>query len=106
MLGALAFFLAMSRSAPAKTLLPLMVYTVFYVVTNAVGATVLAIPVVRLFWAFMFQGLDERWLDFGDSFGYWFMIWGPLYISTYAALRFSTKLRRPAYLFASFLRDR
>jgi len=92
--------------APRPLLAPLVVYIGFYVVTSAVGASVLAFPAVRSLWALMFPGMDQSWLDFGDTFGYWFMIWGPLLISSLVALASFGALRRPAFRVSQYFRAR
>jgi hypothetical protein len=92
--------------APQPLQPPLLVYIAFYVITSAVGASVLAFPSVRSVWALMFPGMDQGWLDFGDTFGYWFMIWGPLLISCLVALSCYSALRRPAYYVSHYFRAR
>jgi hypothetical protein len=52
----------------------------------------------------MFPGMDQRWLDFGDTPGYWFMVWGPLFITTAAAARSYGAMRRPALACARLMR--
>ncbi len=102
----LAFFLGMLRYAPRPILPPLIIFTVFYVITSALGATALAFPDIRDFWALMFPGLDQSWLDFGDRPGYWFIIWGPLFITTLVAARSYRWLRKPALACARVMRAR
>ncbi len=105
-LVALAFAIVQARRAPRALAIPLMVFTATYVITSALGATALASPDIRELWALMFPGMDQRWLDFGNTFGYWFMVWGPLFITTLAAVYSYRFMRRPALACAKVFRAR
>ena len=52
----------------------------------------------------MFPRMDARWMDFGEGLDYWFMVWGPLVVSTIAAaIYFYPRVRRPILIIARTL---
>ncbi|HEX4389511.1 MAG TPA: hypothetical protein VH109_12875 [Steroidobacteraceae bacterium] len=93
-------------TSPRPLLAPLIVYLGFYLATSVVGATALAFRDIRLLWSLMYPGLDERWMDFGNTFGYWFMVWGPLLVSTLVARASYAALRRAAFRVSGYFRER
>ena len=62
--------------------------------TTAIGATVLAVPVIRDLWAATYPTMDSKWITPGDSWGYWLMVWAPLPVSGAAAWWFYPRVRR------------
>jgi hypothetical protein len=103
--GALLFaWFAVSR-VPHDVRLPLNVFLIFYVLTTAIGATLLSVPVIRELWTLTFPNLDASWLDPAQSWGYWFMVWGPLIVTPLASTWFYARVRAPV-VFASRLLER
>jgi len=98
-------YLAVSR-APHHVRLPLTVFITFYVLTTAIGATLLSVPLIRDLWAFTFPTMDARWLAPAESWGYWFMVWAPLIVTTVSAVWFYPRLRAPAVAAARLLEQR
>lgn len=84
----------------------MFVFNGMYVLTTAIGATILTWPPIREFWALMFPTMDERWLTPGEDWGYWFVLWGPLIATNVAALVAYRHLRKPAVVGARMLRAR
>ncbi len=86
--------------SPQHLKLPLHVFIWFYVLTTALGATLLSVPLIRQLWALTFSNMDSRWLAPGESWGYWFTVWGPLVFTSSAAAWFYPRLRVPAVIAA------
>ncbi|HET9330296.1 MAG TPA: hypothetical protein VFO23_07200 [Steroidobacteraceae bacterium] len=98
-----AALLVRRAAAPLQT--PLVVFIVFYVLTTAIGATVLAVPLVRDLWTATYPTMDTAWITPGDSWGYWFLVWGPLPVIALAADWCYPRLRMPV-LFVARLAQR
>jgi hypothetical protein len=94
------------RRAPAPLRTPLGVFIVFYVLTTCIGATILAVPLIRDLWAATYPTMDSKWITPGDSWGYWFMVWGPVPVTGAAALWFYPLMRKPATLARRWLGSR
>jgi hypothetical protein len=92
--------------APKPLRVPMTVFNGMYVLTTAIGATVLTLPTVRNAWALMFPTMDERWLTPGANWGYWFVVWAPVIVTNAAALGIYRYLRTPAVVGARLLRAR
>lgn len=103
---ALACAIAMIWRAPSPLRVPMVVFNGIYVLTTAIGATILTFPSVRSVWALMFPSMDERWLTPGADWGYWFELWGPLIITNLAAVWAYGLVRKPAVIGARLLRAR
>jgi len=103
--GSLYAYFAVRR-APQDLRLPLQVFLWFYVVTTAIGATLLAVPLIRELWAFTFPSMDTRWLAPEEGGGYWFMVWAPLVVTPPAAAWCYPRLRTPAVLAARLFAQR
>lgn len=84
----------------------MVVFNGIYVLTTAIGATILTWPSVRGVWALMFPSMDERWLTPGADWGYWFELWGPLVITNLAAVWAYSYVRKPAIVAARLVRAR
>lgn len=84
--------------SPRELRIPLYVFNILYLVTTAIGATVLTLPTLRDFWALLIPGMDARWLDPGATWGYWFLVWAPLVVTNLAAVLLYRRMRRPALL--------
>ena len=82
------------------------VFNSFYLVTTAIGATVLTLPGVRDFWGLLIPGMDARWLDPGERWGYWLLVWAPLVVTNLAALALFSRMRRPALVAARLVSAR
>ena len=87
-----AILIVRRAAVPLRT--PLVVFLAFYVLTTALGATVIAVPVIRDLWAATYPTMDSKWITPGDSWGYWLMVWAPLPICGAAALWFYPRVRR------------
>ena len=81
------------RAAPLPLRTPLVVFATLYVLTTAIGATVLAVPLIRDLWTATYPTMDSKWITPGDSWGYWFIVWGPLPVCAAAALWFYPRVR-------------
>ena len=92
--------------APRELLLPLAIYNLFYVVTSAIGATVIVFPEVRAAWMLFLPSMNASWLAPGESARYWVLLWGPLVVVNAVALTSLPWLRRPAVVTALWLRVR
>jgi hypothetical protein len=103
--GLLCAYFGLSR-APRHLRLPLRVFVWFYVLTTATGATLLSVPLVRELWAFTYPNMDTRWLAPAESWGYWFMVWAPLIVTTFASVWFYPRLRAPVVVVARLLEQR
>src|SRR5580704_8940311 len=82
------------RAAPLPLRTPLVVFATLYILTTAIGATVLAVPLIRDLWTATYPTMDSKWISPGDSWGYWFIVWGPLPLCGAAALWFYPRVRR------------
>jgi len=102
----LASVVLILRYAPAPLWIPLVVFVVFYVLTTAIGASVLAVPLIRDLWAATYPTMDSKWISPGDSAGYWLMVWGPLPLTGAAALLLYPYARKPATVVARLLGQR
>ncbi len=85
---------------------PMGLFNGIYILTTAIGATVISFPSVRIFWALMFPGRDEKWLAVGDSYGYWFLVWGPMLVTNLSAVVLYPAFRRTGIQFARLLHKR
>ena len=109
LLGALCALVALTwvivalRRAPQPVRMPLAAFVLFYVITTALGASLLALPLIRQLWALMFPRMDARWLTPAEGIAYWFIVWGPLVVSTTAALYLYPRVRRPVVFIARAL---
>lgn len=103
---ALICAVAMIRRASGSLRVPMVVFNGIYVLTTAIGATILTWPAVRDTWALLFPTMDERWLTPGADWGYWFVLWGPLVVTNVAALATYGSLRSSAVIAARLLRAR
>ncbi len=109
LLGALCALIAITwaivalRRAPRPVRMPLATFLLFYVITTAVGASLLGIPVIRQLWALTFPRIDARWLAPAEGLGYWLMVWGPLLVTSAAALYLYPRVRRPILIIARTL---
>ncbi|HEY7889329.1 MAG TPA: hypothetical protein VIC29_14005 [Steroidobacteraceae bacterium] len=92
--------------APKPLRVPMVVFNGIYVLTTAIGATILTWPSVRSVWALMFPSMDETWLTPGADWGYWFELWGPLVITNLAAVGTYRHVRKSAVVGARLLRAR
>lgn len=108
-LGALCAFIALAwaivgvRRAPRPVRTPLAIFLIFYTITTALGASLLAIPLIRQLWSLMFPRMDARWLAPAEGLDYWFMVWGPLVVTSAAAIYFYPRVRRPILIIARTL---
>src|ERR1700722_6595674 len=84
---ALVFSFVMLRESSHALRPGLLIFLAFYVLTSAIGATAFGVSEVPELWALRFPTMDQPWLRMGDSFGYWFMVWGPLFICPLVAVR-------------------
>ncbi|MGH8139424.1 MAG: hypothetical protein ACREVV_14715 [Steroidobacteraceae bacterium] len=100
--GIICLVVALMR-APAPLRPALWVFNGLYVLTTALGATILTLPQVREFWSLMFPSMDERWLVPGGEWGYWYLVWGPMLIVNVAAIKLYPRLRAPAVVAARWL---
>ncbi len=91
------------RRAPVPLRAPLGVFLTFYVLTTCIGATILAVPLIRDLWAATYPTMDSKWITPGDSWGYWFMVWGPVLVTSAAALWFYPFMREPAMVIRHWL---
>lgn len=94
------------KSAPHDVRLPLNVFLIFYVLTTAIGATLLSVPAIWELWVLIFPHMDASWLDPAQSWGYWFMVWGPLVVTTLASVWFYPRVRTPIVIAARLLERR
>jgi hypothetical protein len=102
LLGLACAVIILMRS-PRALRIPLLVFNGFYVLTTAIGATILTLPGITDFWALLIPGMDARWLDPGENWGYWFLVWAPLLVTNLAAVVLFPRLRRPALVAARLL---
>src|ERR1700722_17167803 len=82
------------RAAPWPLRTPLVVFATLYVLTTAIGATVLGVPLIRDLWTATYPTMDSKVINPGGSLGYWFVVWGPLPVCSVAALWFYPRVRR------------
>jgi hypothetical protein len=82
---------------------PMGLFNGLYILTTAIGATIIAFPTVRIYWALLFPGRPEKWLNVGESYGYWFLVWGPMLVTNLSAVILYPALRRSAVRFAMLL---
>jgi len=102
--SALAF--ATTAYAPKALRVPVSVFNGVYILTVAIGATVITVPDIRYVWALMFPNMDEKWLAEGGNPGYWFIVWGPMLVTNAAALVFYPRLRAAGVVFAKLMNVR
>jgi hypothetical protein len=100
---ALTCAIVMMWRAPGPLRVPMVVFNGIYVLTTAIGATILTWPSVRSIWALMFPSMDERWLTPGADWGYWFEVWGPLVITNLAAVWAYSHVRKSVVVSARLL---
>lgn len=105
MLGS-ALAIATTGYAPKALRVPISVFNGVYILTVAIGATVITVPDIRYVWALMFPNMDEKWLAEGGTPGYWFIVWGPMIVTNAAALVFYLRLRAAAVVFAKLVNVR
>ncbi len=99
MLGSgLAF--ATTIYGPRALRAPMGLFNGMYILTTAIGATIFTFPIAREFWELRFPAIDEDWLPTGGSFGYWFLVWGPMLITNFSAVIFYPLMRPAAIQFA------
>jgi hypothetical protein len=101
--AALSCAVLLIRRAPAPLKTPLLVFVLFYVLTTAIGATVLSVPLIRDLWIATYPTMDTKWITPGDSWGYWFMVWGPMPITSFAAIRLYPYMRTPVTVAARLI---
>ena len=59
-----------------------------------------------MFWALMFPGGDESWLAVTDTYGYWFLVCGPMLVTNLSAVILYPAFRRTGVQFARLLNKR
>lgn len=84
----------------------MVVFFSLYVLTTAIGATVLAVPLIRDLWTATYPTMDAKWINPGDSWGYWFIVWGPLPACGATAIWCFSRVRRPVTIAARLLAKR
>jgi hypothetical protein len=92
--------------APPHARLPLAIFNFFYILTSAIGATLIVDPTVRVAWMLMLPSMDASWLSPGSSALYWIAVWGPLLVTNGTALLMVGRLRSPALHAARLLEIR
>jgi hypothetical protein len=102
-LAALGSAAAVLRRAAPPLRTPLSVFLAIYVLTSALGATALGVPSIRELWIATYPTMDSAWINTWDSWGYWFIVWGPLPVTALTAVWLYPRMRAPAVIAARLL---
>lgn len=98
--------IAITMCVPTSLRVPVGVFNGLYILTTAIGSTIIAIPIVRQYWVLLFPTIDQRWFTEGGSFVYWFLVWAPMVVTNLAVLISYPRLRLASVQFARLINKR
>ncbi len=97
---------ATTTLGPKALRAPVGLFNGMYILTIAIGATILTFPGVKEFWTVIYPTMDDKWLTGSGAYGYWFLVWGPMLVTNLSAVIFYPGLRRAGVQFARLINIR